>query len=341
MNSTHDEIRSVPTVVVVVLLGVVAGLVGLLLGLLTLGVQATVSPDHVPLAVGPADPAAAAAVSPLAERLSSQGGGAVAWRTVGSRSEAESLLDEKQVYGAVLLSPGQGGLVATVLLSGAVNPSATQVAQPLLLQVAGRVASRVDVVTIHPASVAGRILPLAAGILLWLTALVASALVVIAGPHLRQGRAAGAWTRLGGAVSGALAGTAVVLGLAHAWDASIPLGWDVAGFLVLVGLAFALLQAAVLRLVGLPGLGLLALLYLMSPTVAGTVPELLNPVYRALLWSWTPFRFSAEGLRSLLFLGGGAPDVQPALWLFGAIALGGLALLLVPGRRRRLDIITA
>jgi hypothetical protein len=209
------------------------------------------------------------------------------------------------------------------------------VAQPLLLQVASRVAGRVDVVTIHPASVAGRVLPLAASILLWLTALAASALVVIAGPRLRQGRPVGAWMRLGGAVSGALAGTAVVLGLAHAWDASIPLGWDVAGFLVLVGLAFALLQAAVLRLAGLPGLGLLALLYLMSPSVAGTVPELLNPVYRALLWSWTPFRFSAEGLRSLLFLGGGAPDVQPALWLFGAIALGGLVLLLVPGRRAR------
>jgi hypothetical protein len=42
------------------------------------------------------------------------------------------------------------------------------------------------------------------------------------------------------------------------------------------------------------------------------------------LWSWTPFRFSTEGIRSLMFLGGGAPDVQPALLVFVAIAIGGL-----------------
>ena len=107
------------------------------------------------------------------------------------------------------------------------------------------------------------------------------------------------------------------------------------GFLGLVALSFALLQAAVLRWLRLPGIALLALLYLTAPAVAGLVPELLNPIYRALLWSWTPFRFSAEALRSLLFVGPDAPDLSVAIWVFSGIALTGLLLMVVPKPRLR------
>jgi hypothetical protein len=170
--------------------------------------------------------------------------------------------------------------------------------------------------------------------MLWLATLVTGVLALILGPRLRGGRPLGRPARISAAVSGALLGTAGVLGYAHLWDAALPIGWEAAGFMALVGVSFGLLQAAVLRLLGLPGVGLLGVFYLMAPAVAGQVPELLNPVYRAALWSWTPFRFSTEALRSLLFGGSNAPDVQPALWLFGGIAVAGLALMLVPGRRR-------
>jgi hypothetical protein len=83
-----------------------------------------------------------------------------------------------------------------------------------------------------------------------------------------------------------------------------------------------------LRWLGLAGAALLGPFYLIAPAVAGLPPELINPTYRALLWSWTPFRFSAEGMRSMLFLGGSAPDVQPALVLMFAIALGGAVLVI-------------
>ena len=131
---------------------------------------------------------------------------------------------------------------------------------------------------------------------------------------------------------------AVLLATGSAWaaDEAVPLphGWIgttsewVHGF----GIAFALLQAAVLRWLGLAAAALLGPFYLIAPAVAGLPPELINPTYRALLWSWTPFRFSAEGMRSMLFLGGGAPDVQPALLLMFAIALGGA--ILVVARRK-------
>jgi hypothetical protein len=342
MKSTHGEFPAAALAVAVAVAGALGALV---IGLLTFGVQATAAPRHLPLAVGATSPA----LEPLTQRVAAQGGDAVSWRTVSSRSEAERLLDTKQVYGAVLFSPSAGGPTATVLLSGALNPSAAQVAEPVLTQLADAVvaaahapgappAAPAQIVTIHPASAAGRTLPLAASAVLWLATLITSVLFVAAAPRLRGGRPLGRFASLVAAAAAALLGTAVVAGLARAWDSTLTLGWDAAGFLVLVGLAFALLQAGVLRWLGIRGVAILGLLYLTAPAVAGLVPELLNPVYRTLLWSWTPFRFSAEGLRSLLFLGGGTADVTTALWVFGAIAAAGLLVTVAPRPGGRSDL---
>jgi hypothetical protein len=347
MNSPRDEItgRHAPAGPVAVVLGAAGALIALLLGLLTFGVQATARPDGLPLAVGATDPA----MAPIASRVAAQGGGEVSWRTAGSREEAERLLDRKEVYGALLFSAGQGGPTATVLLSGAVNPTGAQVAQAVLTQVAGTViaaaraqvpgapaspAPPVQVVTVHPASAAGRTLPLAAGALLWLATMITSVLAVVAAPRLRGGRPLGRPALLLAAATSALLGTGVVVGLARLWDPGLAFGWDAIGFLALVGAAFALLQTGVLRWLGVRGLAVLVPLYLMAPAVAGTAPELLDPIYRAALWTWTPFRFATEALRSLLFLGPDAPDVAPALWVFAGIGLAGLLLALAPRHRR-------
>ncbi len=365
MKSTSDEIsregpgrhgRGVPSGVVAVAAGLVGAVVALLIGLLTFGVQATIRPDHVPLAIGPSDAADAQAMAPMLEQVAAQGGDAVTWRTVESRAQAEQLLDAKEVYGAVLIGRGATGPSATVLLSAALNPSAAQVAQPVLTQVGGTVVAAaraqaarspqaaagsapaapvadVQVVTLHPTSAAGRTLPLAASALLWLATLIASILAIVLVPRLRGGRSLGRVALVCAAVTGALLGVAVVVGLARLWDAGLPLGREAVGFLALVGVAFALLQSGILRWLGLRGLAVLVPLYLMAPAVAGLVPEVIDPVYREALWSWTPFRFSTEGLRSLMFLGSNAPDVQMALWIFGGMALAGLALTVAPGPR--------
>ena len=154
-------------------LGLVGPLVALVLGVLTFGGQATVTPDHLPLAVGPTDAASALALSSVVDRVSAQSGDAVSWRKVSSRADAEDLLDHKEIYGAVLFRPTPGGLTATVLVSGAINPTATQAAQQALTQVAIGVTAAaraqapvasdarqavppVQVITIHPTSAAGR-----------------------------------------------------------------------------------------------------------------------------------------------------------------------------------------
>lgn len=320
----------VAVVVVAPLIGTAAALI---LGLLTFGVQATVNPDHVPLAVGAADPSSASALSQVVQNIAGRGGDQVEWRQVQSRAEAENLLDTKQVYGALLLSPVPGaGLNATVLVSGALNPNATAIAEPILVNIALALKAPVEVVTIHPTSAAGRTLPLAATALLWLVALVGNVIAIALGHRLSGGRARGRIAMVGVAAAASLLGTGLVVGLGWLWDSSLPIGWELVGFFLLAGLAFALLQAAVLRWLGLGGLVILGPLYLMAPAVAGLPSQLINPVYRALLWSWTPFRFSTEAIRSLLFLGGGAPDVQPAILVLAAMALGGV--LVIAARRK-------
>src|SRR3982074_2018693 len=82
MTSTTDEIpqddgrrtrRSRHDAPIAVGLGVAGAFVALLLGLLTFGVQATVEPHHLPLAISTADAASATAMAPVLDRVAAQG----------------------------------------------------------------------------------------------------------------------------------------------------------------------------------------------------------------------------------------------------------------------------
>lgn len=329
MNASHAP-RPAAIVVIAAVAGSIAAIV---FGLLTFGAQATVQPDGVPVAV--------AADGPLrqgAEQLAGRAGDELAVRVVSSE-EGRRLLDEKAVYGVLELSPGGQGLRADIVLSGAINPSGTQVAQQALTGAAQGVAAAsnqpvaITVETVHPASAAGRVAPLAGSALMWIGCLVGAVLLVVAGRRL--GHPAGPVARVALACGLAVTVTAAVAGLFWLWDDALPLDADVLGFMLLVAVAFAALQGAVLRLLGLAGMAILAPLYLIAPAVAGQVPELLDPVYRVLLWSWTPFRFSTEGLRSLLMMDGTAPDVRTAIWVFAVMAVVGFVVLAWPRRRRR------
>ncbi|OKJ89808.1 hypothetical protein [Amycolatopsis sp. CB00013] len=301
------------------LLAAVAGaLVAAVLGFLTFGAQATVAPDGLPLAVAaPPGPLQAAA-----NGIASHGGGQVSWR-VTSPEEGRKLLTDKEVYGVLELP-------STVVLSGAVNPSGTQIAQQALTGAAQALGGTPKVETLHPASAAGRVAPLALSALAWVGCLIAGAVLVLAGRRI--GRDAGAAARLTQIVSAGVLVTAVLAGFLKLWDSALPLGWDVLGFLFLAATGFAALQTGLLRLLGVRAMAILGPLYLVAPAVAGQVPELLNPAYRAVLWSWTPFRFSAEGLRSLLQGVPGAPDVATGVWVLAGLLVVGLVLALWPGR---------
>ncbi|MGK3209063.1 ABC transporter permease [Amycolatopsis sp. MEPSY49] len=304
------------------LVAAVAGaLVAVVLGFLTFGAQATAAPDGVPVAVaGPPE---------LAQRIAAHGGGQLAW-TVTTPAEARRLLEDKKVYGVLEL-----GSPATVVTSGAVNPAGTQVAQQALTAGAAALGGAPKQEVLHPVSVAGRTAPLAASALAWIGALVAGlALTQLA---KRSGRTIGAGARFLQVVGAGVLVTAAVAGFFALWDSALPLDASVLGFVFLAATAFAALQAGLLRVLGLRAMVVLGPLYLVAPAVAGQVPELLNPAYRTLLWSWTPFRFSTEGLRSLLQGVPDAPDVTTGVWVLGALLAAGLLVALWPSAREQAE----
>ncbi|HKN51762.1 MAG TPA: ABC transporter permease [Amycolatopsis sp.] len=308
------------------LVAAVAGaLVAVVLGFLTFGAQATVAPDHVPVAVAapPGPPQAAA------QRLAEHGGGPLDVRVTDPQA-ARKLLEDKKVYGVLEL-----GSPATVVVSGAVNPAGTQVAQQALTGAAAALGGTPKVETIHPVSLAGRVAPLAASALAWIGALVAGLALTQLGK--RSESALGAGARFAQVVAVGVLMTGVLAGFLKLWDSSLPLGWDVLGFLFLAATAFAALQAGLLRLLGLRAMAVLGPLYLVAPAVAGQVPELLNPAYRTLLWSWTPFRFSTEGLRSLLQGVPDAPDVMAGVWVLAGLLAAGLLVALWPSARQEAE----
>nr|WP_240686867.1 ABC transporter permease [Amycolatopsis suaedae] len=311
--------------------GVLAALVGavvaVVLGFLTFGAQTTVAPDGVPVAVSVPEQGPAQAV---AQRLTGQGGDQLAWR-VTTPAEGRALLEDKEVYGVLEL-----GQTPVVVVSGAVNPTGTQVAQQALTGVAQALSqgAPVRVETLHPASAAGRAAPMALSALAWVGALAGGAVLALLA---RRAGGVAVTTRLTLVGGTTVLVTGVLTGFLWLWDDTLPLNGEVLGFLTLAVAAFAAVQAAVLRLLGIRAMAVLGPLYLVAPAVAGTVPELLNPAYRVLLWSWTPFRFFTEGLRSLLLGTPDAPDVTTALWVFAGLLIAGLVVLLLPGKQAEPD----
>lgn len=328
---------------VLITIAVLAGaLVAGILALVTFGAQATTTPDGLPVAVAvPEQGPAAENLHQAAERVAAQGEGQLSWQ-ITTPEQARTMLYDKDVYGVLELGAGPAGPQATVLVSGAINPSGTQIAQQALTgagqAVTAAIASQAPQLTPSPVRVeqlnqatpAGRVAPLAISALAWIGCLVAGiALTVLAE---RRGVQVGAGGRLLTAAAVSVVLTGVIAGFLRLWDSDLPLGWDVLGMIAMTALAFASLQGGLLHWLGIPAVAILAPLYLIAPSVAGQVPELLHPGYRVGLWSWTPFRFSTEALRSLLQGTPDAPDVGIGLWVLGGMLLAGAVLLAIPKR---------
>lgn len=75
-------------------------------------------------------------------------------------------------------------------------------------------------------------------------------------------------------------------------------------FLWLAGSAFFLLQSSLFNWIGLPSIGILVLLMFFSMPVLNMAPELLSQATQDWLYSWTPLRFVASGLREVMYFGG-------------------------------------
>lgn len=120
------------------------------------------------------------------------------------------------------------------------------------------------------------------------------------------------------------------------WMASSWYGMELANageiwlFLWLAGSAFFLLQSSLLNWIGFPAIPLLVLLMFFSVPLLNMAPEFLSQTTRDWIYSWTPLRFAAGGLREVMYFGGLDAVGSNALVLWG-VSVGFLVLLLASG----------
>lgn len=101
-------------------------------------------------------------------------------------------------------------------------------------------------------------------------------------------------------------------------------------FLWLVGSTFFLLQCSLLNWIGFRAMPLLVFLMFFSIPLLNMAPEFLPQTAQDWIYSWTPLRFAAGGLREVMYFGGMDAASSNASILLG-IAVGFLVLLLASG----------
>lgn len=303
-------------------LGLVIGLTALLTVLLVAFAwpSSQLGPRQLPVAVaGP--PELVVQVERLLARA--LGDDALDVRPVASREQAVALVEQRETYGALLLTPTG----PEVLVASAGSPAAAQLLTDVGRQIAADGSPTVtDVVPLPAGDPRGAVLgsgafPLVIG------GIAAAGALALQVPR-RGARALGA---LGVAVAAGLALTAVL----QVWLDALAGVYLLNAAVVALGLAAVALPLLGLhRLLGTPGLGLgtAAVLLLGNPLSAVTsAPELL-PGGWSTLGQLLPPGAVGSALRSVAFFDG-AGALVPLLVLAGWCVLG-LLMLLVPGGGR-------
>lgn len=94
-------------------------------------------------------------------------------------------------------------------------------------------------------------------------------------------------------------------------------------FLWLVGAAFFLLQSSLLNWLGFPAMGILVLLMFFSMPIVNMAPEFMPQATQDWLYSWTPLRFAASGIRNVMYFDGAQPLTNNGaiLWSIAGLCL--------------------
>ncbi|MEU9292637.1 ABC transporter permease [Streptomyces sp. NPDC048266] len=280
---------------------------------------ARTAPRELPIGVaGPAT-----AVSTLEQDLARHAGAFEVHRYADGAA-ARAAIENRDVYGAVVVTPGGTELLtasaASPVVAGLLREAVTARAPQ------GTGIPVTDVVAAPAGDPRGAVL---ASSLLPLALAGAAAGVAVTLLGLRGGRAVAALTG-----AAALAG-AVGAALAHSWLGALGGNWWAeAGVLSLTVLAIGSTFAGLAALMGKPGLGLGALLVILlgNPfSGVSSAPELL-PAPVGALGQWLPPGAAGSALRSVSSFDGaaaGGPLLVLALW-----ATAGLTAVALGARRR-------
>ncbi|MFB8245017.1 ABC transporter permease [Streptomyces sp. NPDC055952] len=283
---------------------------------------ARIAPRDLPLGV--AGPAVAAA---QVERQLEQHEGAFEIHRYADGAAARDAVEDRSVYGAVVVTP-QG---PELLTASAAGPAVAQFLEQAVAQQASAEGTRVKVVDVVPtpasdprgAVLNAAVLPLA------LAGIAAGAVVTLLG--LRGMRAVTALL-----VASALVG-AVAAVIAHSWLGALTGDWWVeASVLGLSTLAVGAAVAGLAALVGPAGTGIGAALVMLigNPFSGATSAPQMLPEPAGAIGQWLPPGAGTSLLRSVSFFDGSAAT-GPALTLAWWAALGLGAVLLGNALRAR------
>jgi hypothetical protein len=277
-------------------------------------------PRGVPVAVAGPPPA----VEQVAAAVGRAQPGAFDLRPVADAEQARHLVEQRSVYGALILSPTGPRLVVATQAGPAVAQALEQLAQAA----SGPSAVAVDDVSAAPSGdphgvgLAAGTLPLAlAG------ALAAAVLTLLVGGFARPATGALLFAVLGG-----LTGAAIL----HTWLGALTGNWLAEAGVIALGLAATSLGVlGVAAVAGRPGLalGVLTVVALGNPLSAATSAPVMLPAGWAGFGQALPPGAVVAALRAVSGFGGrGAAGPLTVLAVWGA---AGLALLALGGLRRR------
>jgi len=164
--------------------------------------------------------------------------------------------------------------------------------------------------------------------IMWIGSMITSVILFFA---QQKARSAGGSGNTGIVAAQGVTGI-VVVGVAAAflvWMASSWYGMELAHaagtwlLLWLGGVMFFSIQSTLLNWIGMPAMGILVLLMFFSMPVLNMAPEFLSPVTQDWIYSWTPLRFVAEGLREVMYYGGlqGLGISASVMWVVAAVFL--------------------
>jgi hypothetical protein len=276
-------------------------------------------PHGVPIAVvGPAQ-----VVGQLRQAITQKAPGAFDLRGYESEPAARDALLSRDVDGVLVAESGRllvasaAGRVASTVITEVFRGAA---------QAQGRQFAVEDVVPLPPGDSGG-----ASGMFYLLALLIPGLAIAV----LIAQMGVGVGARLGGLVVAALA-----VGLANAWLADVVFGAlpgrfsGLAGLSAGIVLSIGLVVTGVMRVVGLAGVGLVALLFfpIGLPASGGPVGARFVPEWYAAVGQVLPLGPAGQALRNVVFFDGAA--IAGPLAILGGWALLGLLLMAMPVRRR-------
>ncbi|MGN4500723.1 YhgE/Pip domain-containing protein [Bacillus cereus group sp. MYBK30-2] len=161
--------------------------------------------------------------------------------------------------------------------------------------------------------------------ILWITTLISSLILFMATEKFTNGRMTGK-----SVLSQILAGSvfviviaSLILFIAHTiLEVNIPNQGEILLLFFFFGFMFFLLQSALLNWVGRLGVPILMIVFFFSMPILSLAYEFLPDVTKHWLYSWSPFKYSVEALRSSFFFeGNGMSSYVQTMGLIGLVSL--------------------